>query len=198
MCGRKRSKNMRNKLGFCGDSFSPCQGGVPCAVMSAGGGGMLFILLSLLLSSCSYFNSDKLMNGSPAPEISLPDTSGTTLTLSSFRGNLVLVEFWASWCRPCREENPKLVKLYNKYKDTDFGKAKSLKVISVSLDSDKDKWVEAIHHDSLLLEYHLSDLQGWNSAAVDSYQFRSIPSSFLVDQNGIIIGKNLKPRDLDK
>lgn len=158
-----------------------------------------FLLLPVfLLASCSYFSSSHLINGSRAPEISLPDKEGQPLSLSSLKGNLVLVEFWASWCKPCREENPKLVSLYNKYKGTDFQNAEGLKVISVSLDTDKEKWLDAIQQDNLLWEHHVSDLLGWKSAAVDSYGVSSIPSSFLVDQNGIIIGKNLKPRDLDK
>jgi len=156
------------------------------------------ILFSLFLSSCSYFNSSHLINGSPAPEITLPDRDGTSFTLSSQRGNLVLLEFWASWCKPCREENPKIVSLYNKYKDTAFQKATGLKVISISLDTDKEKWLDAVQQDNLIWEHHVSDLLGWKSIVVDSYGVSSIPSSFLVDQNGIIIGKNLKPRDLDK
>lgn len=171
MTGKKRSKLMRNSL----------------------------VLLTLFfLSSCSYFNSSKLINGSPAPAFSLPDKNGQPLALSSFKGDLVLVEFWASWCKPCREENPKIVKLYNKYKDSAFQQANRLQVVSISLDTDKEKWLDAVRQDNLIWEHHLNDLQGWNGAAVDSYRVESIPSSFLVDQNGIIIGKNLKARDLDK
>lgn len=158
----------------------------------------LILLTILFLSSCSSFSSTKLINGSPAPDFSLPDRNGQPLALSSFKGDLVLVEFWASWCKPCREENPRIVNVYNKYKDRAFQHAKGLQVVSISLDTDKDRWLDAVKQDNLLWDNHVSDLQGWNGAAVDSYRVESIPSSFLVDQNGIIIGKNLKARDLDK
>lgn len=158
----------------------------------------LLLLPLLLLASCSYFSSSHLINGSPAPEINLPDKNGNPFTLSTQRGNLVLLEFWASWCKPCREDNPKIVALHNKYKNTTFQNAGKLQFVSISLDTDKEKWLEAIKEDNLAWEYHISDLLGWKSAAADSFGVSYIPSSFLIDPNGIIIGKNLKPRDLDK
>lgn len=155
-------------------------------------------MLVFFFSSCSFFSSSQLINGSPAPEIALPDKGGNLFTLSSQRGNLVLLEFWASWCKPCREDNPKIVALYNKYKNTTFTKESKLKFVSVSLDTDREKWLMAIQEDNLAWEHHVSDLMGWKSAAADSFGVSYIPSSFLIDPNGIIIGKNLKPRDLDK
>lgn len=156
------------------------------------------ILIISFFASCSYFSSSHLINGSPAPEIALPDKSGNPFTLSSQRGNLVLLEFWASWCKPCREDNPKIVALYNKYKNTAFKNGNKLEFVSVSLDTDREKWLEAIEEDNLAWELHISDLLGWKSVAADSFGVSYIPSSFLIDPNGIIIGKNLKPRDLDK
>jgi thiol-disulfide isomerase/thioredoxin len=100
----------------------------------------------------------------------------------------VLVDFWASWCGPCRGENPNVVKAYNKYKD----KGKGFTVFSVSLDDDKDRWVKAIAADGLAWPNHVSDLQKWNNAAAAAYGVQSIPASFLLDPSGKIIGKNLR------
>lgn len=158
----------------------------------------LLLLSVLILTSCSYFNASHLINGSPAPEISLPEKTGQSFLLSSLRGNLVLLEFWASWCKPCREDNPKLVALYNKYKNTVFHNNTRLQFVSISLDTEKEKWLEAIKEDNLEWEHHACDLLGWKSPAADSFGISYIPSSFLIDAKGIIIGKNQKPRDLDK
>lgn len=158
-----------------------------------------FLLLPVcLLASCAYFSSSRLINGSAAPEISLPDSDGNTFTLSSQRGNLVLLQFWASWCKPCREDNPKIVALYNKYKHATFKKGNKLEIVSISLDTERAKWLAAIADDKLAWNHHASDLLGWKSPAADSFGVSYIPSSFLIDHDGIIIGKNLKPRDLDK
>ena len=97
-----------------------------------------------------------------------------------------------------REHRPKLVKMFRTYTDTTFKKAEKLEILSISLDKEKDKWLDAVRQDTLFWMHHVNDMRGWETAAVDSYQVSSIPSSFLVDQNGIIIGKNLKPRDLEK
>ena len=196
MPGKNESKIMRNEFRVMPDSFRhPRNDKINWGWRNKSA---MIILFISFFSSCSYFNSSHLINGSRAPEITLPDKDGQTLSLSALKGNLVLVKFWASWCKPCREENPKIVSLYNKYKGAAFQKAEGLKVVSISLDTDKEKWLDAVQQDNLMWEHHVSDLLGWKSAAVDSYGVSSIPSSFLVDQNGIIIGKNLKPRDLDK
>ena len=129
--------------------------------------------------------------GNIAPELNLPDTSGHSFALSSLRGKYVLVDFWASWCAPCRAENPVVVKVFNKYKDKNFT------VLSVSLDSNEPEWKNAIALDKLSW-YQVSDLQGWNSVAVSLYKFDAIPYNVLIDPQGKIIDTNLMDDDLEK
>jgi peroxiredoxin len=130
--------------------------------------------------------------GSLAMEFSQPDTSGNAVTLSSFRGKYVLVDFWASWCRPCREENPNVVRSYNKFKDKNFT------VLGVSLDRPgrKEDWVNAIKEDNLTWT-HVSDLQFWNNQVAKLYKVQGIPQNFLIDPNGVIVGKNLRGPELE-
>lgn len=135
--------------------------------------------------------------GNRAPELEYPSPDGELLKLSSLRGKVVLVDFWASWCPPCRRENPNLVRTYNEYKDKHFKNGDGFTVYSVSLDADKDRWVDAIQRDNLDWHYHVSDLKYWNSVPAAMYQVRSIPSNFLLDGNGVIVAKNLRGPQLD-
>jgi thiol-disulfide isomerase/thioredoxin len=129
--------------------------------------------------------------GEMAPDIQLADRDGKILPLSNLKGKVVLLDFWASWCGPCRHENPNVVRAYNQYKDKGFT------VFSVSLDQSKDKWLAAIAKDGLAWENHVSDLKGWGSAGAALYQVRGIPATFLLDKNGKIIAKNLRGSALE-
>lgn len=133
--------------------------------------------------------SKHLAIGQPAPEIKLPDTNGKNIQLSSLKGKIVLIDFWASWCGPCRAENPNVVKLYDKYKNKGF------EILGVSLDRDKNAWLNAIEKDKLTW-LHISDLQFWQSIAAKTYQIQAIPATYLVDKQGTIIAKNLRGEEL--
>ena len=129
--------------------------------------------------------------GAPAPEIALSDTSGNTVPLSSLKGKYVLLDFWASWCGPCRQENPNVVRMYNKFKDKGFA------IYSVSLDKAKESWVRAIRNDNLTWT-HVSDLKFWQSEAAQKYGVQAIPATFLLDKDGKIIAKNLRGDALEQ
>lgn len=129
--------------------------------------------------------------GEAAPEISLTNPEGKKMSLSSLKGKVVLIDFWASWCGPCRRENPNVVNVYNKYKDKGFT------VFSVSLDNKKEDWMQAIQKDNLTWESHVSDLKGWKSAAAATYGVKGIPATFLIDKEGKVIATNLRGESLE-
>ena len=130
--------------------------------------------------------------GAIAPEINLKGPNGDLISLSSLKGKVVLLDFWASWCRPCRAENPNVVRLYNKYKDKGFT------VYSVSLDQNKDKWLAAIVQDQLTWSNHVSELTGWKSSAGAKYGISSIPKTFLINKKGEITGYDLRGNELEQ
>ena len=138
------------------------------------------------------FNSGPPSVGEMAPEITLPNREGIKESLSSLRGKVVLLDFWASWCGPCRYENPVVVEAWKRYEPKGFT------VFSVSLDQAKDKWLAAIAKDGLAWNNHVSDLRGWQSAGAAAYSVRSIPATFLLDKEGKIVARNLRGPALEQ
>lgn len=133
-----------------------------------------------------YVNTlEKVAIGQPFTEISLPGPEGKIRKLSELKGKVILIDFWASWCGPCRRENPNVVAMYNDLGGEDF------EIFGVSLDEKKENWLKAIEEDELTW-VHVSDLKGWNSEAGKEYGVRSIPHTVLIDANGIIVDKNLR------
>ena len=150
----------------------------------------ILVFLSIIFFSCNP-KGDVLNYEKKAPLFSLPSVNNEIINLSDFKGKVVLIDFWASWCGPCRRENPNLVKLYKKFRKKDFT------ILSVSLDNNADAWKKAINKDGLLWPNHVSDLLGWESPLTKIYKFNEIPYTVLVNKEGKIIAKNLRGKQLE-
>lgn len=153
-------------------------------------------LLALILPAIS--KAQPLEIGRTAPEISLTAPDGSVKKLSELRGKLVLIDFWASWCSPCRKENSNLVEVYSKYQNACFKTGKGFEIFSVSLDFKQNLWVSAIEKDNLIWPYHVSELKGWRSDIAKKYGIKAIPYNFLIDSNGVILEVNLRGERLKK
>lgn len=133
-----------------------------------------------------------ILPGKEAPEIAMKDANGNIRRLSDLRGKVVMIDFWASWCRPCRGENPNVVRMYKKYKDRGFD------IYSVSMDNDRASWLNAIQADGLEWDNHVSDLKGWTSSGGATYGITSIPATVLLDREGRVIARNLRGAELER
>jgi len=160
----------------------------------------LLALTILLFFAGTIFAQDDftlVKEGEKAPDFTFQTLDGQTKKLSDLKGKVVLIDFWASWCKPCRKENPNIVKVYQEYKDESFKNGETFTVLSVSLDFKKPAWQKAIKDDQLEWPYHVSDLKGWRNEAAQLYNVKSIPQSYLVDGDGVIVAINLRGSELE-
>jgi peroxiredoxin len=148
----------------------------------------IYFSLFFMIFSLNLFS--QMRPGQTAADLSLPDLNGKLVSLYQLKGKVVLIDFWASWCGPCRHNNPRLVKLYNKYHD------RGLEIYGVSLDEDEGSWKKAVHHDKLSWIQVIDD-KGWEASSISTYGVDFIPSSFLIDKRGVIQKMNIDGPELE-
>jgi thiol-disulfide isomerase/thioredoxin len=165
---------------------------------------LLFIGIAILIinnnvSAQKKENLEGIKVGMTAPDIELPSIDGNDIKLSELRGKVVLINFWAAWCAPCRKKAPALREILNTYKDTEFDDGeKGFEILSVSLDKNEIAWHNAVAKDSIQDFINVGDMTGWDSPAAKDYNIKRIPTSLLIDGEGEIVAINLIPKDLDK
>lgn len=158
----------------------------------------IFIVLCLVLT-CSPEKLPAQKRNTPktgieigdiAPNIMMQDVNGSTLSLYDLRGNIVLITFWAAWCRPCRHENKEIAEIFRTFQNEKFDNGAGFRIFSVSLDKNRENWISAIKNDGMVWSEHVSNLNGWESPVAKTYDIRSIPANLLIDKDGVIISKN--------
>ena len=162
---------------------------------------MMKILFTLFITAFSLLSANAQMPaiGTKATELNYKDPNGKLISLSSLKGNIVLIDFWASWCGPCRRNNPSVVALYNKYQGKKWVKGtKGFTVYSVSLDNNAENWKAAIKQDGLVWPNHVSDLKYWSSDGAVKYGIHSIPFTILIDETGYVIAVKPAPELIEK
>lgn len=160
---------------------------------------ILIFSLSVCLVGQKVSNLEGIEIGEKAPEITLPTVDGEDFILSQLEGKVVFVNFWASWCSPCRKKAPKLMEIYNKFRESEFDDGeKGFEIVYVSLDNNMEIWKRSIEKDNINKFINVSDIKGWRSEVAQTYNIKKIPSSLLLDGNGKILALNLNTRDLNK
>jgi thiol-disulfide isomerase/thioredoxin len=190
---RFAKRNSKSLVSFYAINMFSMMGGDPLKALELldGLAPQMQITVTMALMRERLEKEKTVMVGAIAPGFSQADTSGKMLSLKDFQGKYVFIDFWASWCHPCREQNPGIVKLYAKFKDRNFT------MISVSLDMKKDNWTKAIRQDKLSW-YQVSDLKFWNNEVAKLYLVESVPQNFLIDPQGKIIARNLNEEEADE
>ncbi|MCG9912004.1 MAG: TlpA family protein disulfide reductase [Flavobacteriales bacterium] len=165
---------------------------------------LLLVLILLVVTGSFIYNHFNQKNatkigvgiGDMAPEIELPDTAGNVIRLSQLRGNYVLIDFWAAWCKPCRRENPNLMRTFEQFSTKKLKGGSTFQILSVSADENEQLWKKAIEQDRLKGLYHVSDLKGWDSPVYQKYQVKSIPNNVLIDPEGKVLAIHLRGQQL--
>lgn len=159
-----------------------------------------FLLIALIAGYGFYYwyKQPGFSQGEKAPDFTTVNKDGSPFTLSELRGYYVLIDFWGSWCGPCRKENPELVALYNKYRSKEFKEAMGFEIVSIGVENNRSRWEAAIQQDGLNWKYHIPQTDRFKSEIVSQYKVREIPTKFLLNPKGDIIGVNLKALEIDQ
>lgn len=159
---------------------------------------IIAVLLAALFQLGKYlYLAPKFINGEASPEFETTLIDGSSFRLSDLRGKYVILDFWGSWCGPCRLANEELVRIYQKYHSSKFKEADGLEIVSVGIEKSRESWMQAIKEDGLIWKYHISTVQNFESPIAMQYGVKQIPTSYLLNEKGVIIGVNYDYENLD-